>query len=286
MSNNVFNRVRQSTPIQCCSFTLRDLEQLARIVFDKNSELVAIEHTKIKNLQCSAEEQLKYIQLVTDQQKMTIFIDGSEGEHLIAYDPSIFQSHTLPSVISSVVIENQTYRQVTAKIEPENHIRIQLDFSRLIFAGPKFTAAGTLQNNSILIVQGFENAWVTSAYKVLYDRLKSIRNARGLLHSKGTYELGLVLVAFPTLIFLIDKIYNQHQDWFDSFGIIFRIGGVCYAFILGLIAYRLLFNYALWTFPSVDLINERDKAATHRKIWFSITMGLVTGFIGYYLYRK
>lgn len=105
MTGEVYNRIVQTTPIKSVSFTLRDLESFARLIQDKNTAAIQIEHAKIRGLKASAEDEQKFVKLVDDFQKMTIFINGTQGEHIVAYDPSIFQSHTLPTAITDVTIE-------------------------------------------------------------------------------------------------------------------------------------------------------------------------------------
>lgn len=165
-------------------------------------------------------------------------------------------------------------------------VRLHLDFSRFQLGSAKFTASNTLQNGSLLQVQGLNEAWVTSTYKSLHDRIKAASNARSLLHSTGTYELGLWLAAFPTVLIVADKIYGEHQSYFDSLGVILRFGALAYFILFCVVCYRLLFNYALWAFPSVELITERDWSAKHRKFWFSLFTSLLFGFIGYYLFKR
>jgi hypothetical protein len=286
MTGDVFNRVTQITPIKSVSFTLRDLESFARLIQDKNAAAVQIEHIKIRGLNVPAEDEQKYLKLVDDFQKMTIFINGSQGENIISYDPSIFQSHTLPTSITNVTIETQTFRQVSTKAEPDNMVRLNFDFSRFQFGSAKFTAANTLQNGSLLQVQGLNEAWVTSTYKSILDRIKAASNARSFLHSTGTYELGLWLVAFPMVLVVANRIYGDYQSYFDSLGVILRFGSLIYFILFSAVCYRLLFNYALWAFPSVELVAERDRSAKHRKFWFSLFTSLLFGFIGYYLYKR
>jgi hypothetical protein len=137
-----------------------------------------------------------------------------------------------------------------------------------------------------LQVAGNNEAWVTSTFKTLDDRINIARNARSILHAPGSYLTGLVFVVFPTLIFIIDQTYRNHQVYIDSFGIIIKLGGMAYAFLFGTLIYRWLFNYGLWAFPSVELINERDVSARHRKFLFSVVTSFLVGAISYYLYKR
>lgn len=122
MSN--FSRTTRSKPLRCVSLTLKDLEAIARIVEDKNalakhSELSAI---RLSNLDEDAKKNV--LSLVDQNQRMTIFINGADGDTLVSSDPSVFQSHNLPLNISFVTIETQTHRKISTNTEPLNHIRI------------------------------------------------------------------------------------------------------------------------------------------------------------------
>lgn len=285
MTDTLFNRITKNKPLQSVSFSLHDLENIAKIISDRNEYAIQIEHSFIQASNAAPEQQNEFLKIVSDNQKVSIFINGGDGENIIAYDSSVFQSHLLPVLITNITIETQTYRQVRAKSDPPNFIRFQVDFSKLQFGSPKFAPNGTLLNTSALQIQGTDEGWVASSFKALEDRINAARNGRSFLHNPGTYEVGLLIFAFPALIFLLDQIYRNHQEYFDSLGIITRIGAVSYAFLAGVLTYRLLFNYGLWAFPSVELINDRDTAAKHRKFWFSLTSGLIIAGISYYIFK-
>ena len=281
-----FNRVSREKPIRCVSLSLRDLESIAKIVFDKNKAAVEIEKGNVRKADIEAKTRDDYLQLIEQNQKMTIFVTGGGGDNLVAYDPSFFQSHLLPTSISAVTIETQTDRKVTTNFDPPNYMRIHFDFSKLKFRTPNFTSAGTLLNISSLRVEGADEAWVVSTFRGLEDRLNACRNSRSLLHGPGIYESGLVFAAFPGSIFLIDEIYRRYQVYFDLFGPVVRFGALAYAFLICVIAYRMLFNYSLWAFPSVELLNDRDPSAKHRKFWFRVITSLIVGAVGFYLFKR
>lgn len=95
-----------------------------------------------------------------------------------------------------------------------------------------------------------------------------------------------MLAAFPITIFFVDEVYRRYQLYIDSLSPLLKFSGFAYGILLGIIAYRLFFNYALWTFPSVELTNERDVASKHRSFWFKVVSTVLFGAIGYLLYRR
>jgi len=286
MNETFFNRIVRNSKISTASISISDLKIFAKLIHSKNCDAISLEQTQISGSSLTLDEISSFHELIPRIQRMTIFINGSEGENLLGYEADIFDSHLLPTTITDITIETQTFRQVQTKSDPPNFVRLHFDFARFEYGSPRITPAGTVTNNSIIQVQGVNEAWVTSTFKAIADRLLKLSNRRSPIHRAGTYQLGLVLIAFPTLLLLIDHTYRSHQVFFDEFGLIVRIGLLTYAFLFGVLAYRIFYNYALWTFPAVDLIDDRDRSVGHRKVWFSVVTSFVVGLISYYLYKK
>ena len=286
MTDSLFTRVTREIPIRSVSVSLIDLESIARLVMDKNRDALVLELSEINKLVLDEKTRVDRVTLLEQTNIMTIFINGRGGDNLIAYSPDVFKSHLLPTHITSVTIETQTRRQVVTNSDPTNYIRVHFDFSKLIFTSPQFTPTGTLLNVSLLRINGNNDAWVVGTFQAINERLNAVKNARSFLHGSITYQFGLYVLILPAVALLMDQTYRNYNSYFDNLGPVTKFGTIAYGFLLSAIAFRLFFNYALWVFPTVELINERDRSTKHRKFLFTVLTSLLVGAISYYTFKR
>lgn len=52
-----------------------------------------------------------------------------------------------------------------------------------------------------------------------------------------------------------------------------------YVVLLAIWAYRLLFGYSKWAFPTMELKENAKSANSHRLFWYAIVVGLIVNFI-------
>lgn len=282
----IFSRISRQTSLRSISVTLKDLEDIAKLALDKNLKAVEIEKAAAQRFQAEPDEIKKYIDTIERTQKLSIVVYGPNGEVSMSSDPSFFQSHLLPLEIVGVTIETQTKRKIESGSEPNNFLRINFDFSSLKFLSPQFAPDGTLQNFSTLQVQGTDEPWVTSTFQTLLARIYVTRNRRGFLNGAGTYVGLLIFFITPMVIILVERLYQNYQSLFDGISLPARIGWMAYGYLLSVVAYRLFFNYALWVFPSVELVNDRATSTKHRKVIFAICSSLLLGGLSYLIYKK
>ena len=285
MISEPFSKVTKQKPIANCSLSLSDLEAIAKLCIAKNVEAVRIEDNLVRSIGLDEESLRNHLENIIYKQQVLIFINGYAGESIHSSDPDIFRSHLFPDSVKNVAIESSINRKVSTGTDPNNSFRLEFEFAKnfsQVNASPH--AAG--QPQSYLRVEGTDEAWVVATFQVLETKLLSKNNWRGLLHSAGIYELLLFIVMLPLSIFLIDVVSKAFHEKLNELNIVARIGSLMYGFLAVIVFYRLFFNYTLWVFPSVELINENGASTAHRRFWWKVISGILVSGICLLVYGK
>jgi len=135
-------------------------------------------------------------------------------------------------------------------------------------------------NTSSIYIVGENETWTSGAYKNVIDSLQERSNKREWLHKTNIYDLFIWFIIIPLSFFSIYKI--EHFSFFDNQGVssVFIVALYLYFFIIVLNLFRMLFNYARWVFPKMELITSFKKGAIlHRIILGAISLAIFSSFI-------
>jgi hypothetical protein len=217
--------------------------------------------------------------------KVTVTIAGRAGESLYGEDVSVFSSPNKPDKIAFVYMTNVTAYQGFAGVRPVNAFELNLDFSKPPLMDANNPVSAPTKNLSSLTVQGDRDSWVAAISDAVLGIVDKRKTNRGWLHRAFAYDVGLWCLAFPFAFLLCWRaapFIAAHLQPVHSF---VAAAGYMYVFVIAVWAYRALFGYTKWAFPTVELSDNRDASIRHRAIWGAIILGLVANVLSAILWR-
>lgn len=211
--------------------------------------------------------------------RITITISGQDGESLFHDDKTVFISPNLPHQIIGIYFTNVTAYEGVATHRPRNEFQVNFDFAKPPLLDASSFVSSPTPNNSYVSVKGENDAWVSSVMAAIDDVLKHKKTNSAWLHKGFIYDLGMFLFALPAAFYVIYKLYPFVDSVLTKIGSVVEAAGYIYIFLLVLFLYRFLFGYTKWAFPSMELIDNKDSANTHRMVWYGIILTLTANFL-------
>lgn len=208
--------------------------------------------------------------------RITVTVGGKSGSSLYGDTVELFDSPNLPNTIFSVFMTNVTAYQGFAQVRPLNNFAFNLDFSKPpLLDGKNLVSSATL-NFSNLGVEGENDAWVATISEAVMGVLDERKNTRSLIHQAFIYDVGLALFGLPAGFYLCWKLSSLIETYFGSINSVVSGAIYVYLILMATWAYRILFGYTKWAFPSVELKESDQSVLKHRNFWFLIVLGLVS----------
>ena len=210
--------------------------------------------------------------------RITVTIFGTDGSQLFGDDASLFVSPNRPTQVRSIYMTNVTAYQGVTSQRPINFFELLLDFSRPPLLDPNRLVSSPTANDSNLSVGGQRDAWVAAVVEAVDGVLRERRTRRSWVHRAFIYDVGQLLIGVPLGFYVCLKLS----------GLVNRVSNIppflgaalyVYLFFIALWAYRVLFGYTRWAFPSVELTDNRDSAQVHRAVWWVISGGVLIDVI-------
>ncbi|MBY3199620.1 hypothetical protein [Rhizobium laguerreae] len=214
-----------------------------------------------------------------DAFRLTVSINGFDGETAYGETESIFDSKNLPAPIKSIYFTNLTAFSRNANgNEPPNHFSLTISFEKPPLFDPNPTVSEPTANNSKLVSHCQDVSYFRAIQTIVANKINSKKKWYSFIHAKFAYDVGLWFVAFPYALYWI-TIYCDH--WLPSTGAhaSFRVAFYIYGLGLSLFSYRALFGYLKWAFPVNILEENKDNATKHRILLGGIITSLIVGGI-------
>lgn len=207
---------------------------------------------------------------------ITIQIFDAKGGYIFTESPSVFDEAKLPDSITRIIFDNSQRFRAALQREPVHRVRVVFDFTRSsIFDFITMPSCATSNNSNIDII-GETETWVHGTYKKVMESLKERGNKRGWLHANNIYDIFLWFAVIPLNLRLLYKINLKLQPNFVGMSTFMKVGIYLYFFVILLYVYRIIFNYARWVFPNIELTTSLQKGATvHRLILGALVLSIV-----------
>jgi len=196
--------------------------------------------------------------------RITVTVGGRDGSSLFGDDTEIFSSPNLPDQIAYVYMTNVVAFELVANEKPVNRFSLNLDFSEPPLLDANNFVSGPTPNNSNLQVDGDNDAWVSAVHEAVDGIIRNRRTGRRLIHKAFAYDFGMFVIALPFAFWLCSKLSGPIEAWFGSLHSVISAGAYVYTFFVVLFAYRVLFGYTKWAFPTVEITNNVDHSSRHR----------------------
>jgi hypothetical protein len=260
--------------------SLADVEKIFRRLQKAVKEQAKVELGTVTHLENETDEQLaKRKEWLNDNVfRVTVTINGADGTALHDDDVSIFTSPERPDRISSIFMGNNAAYQSALGRRPFNRFLLLLDFSTPPLVDHQNLVSSPTPNDSHLEVTGDRTEWVANVSAAVTEVTKDRRTKRAWIHRAFVYDIGLALLAVPLGIYACWKASDLIATHLSIHPVVTAAVYV-YVFVMAVWAYRILFGYAKWAFPTMELTDNRNKPLKHRVALSGIIIGLVVNAI-------
>ena len=211
--------------------------------------------------------------------RITVTIVGRDGESSFGYGTEPFDSPNMPEPIESIYISNSAAYQTVAGRNPLNNFTLTLDFSTPPLVDNNNPVSSPTQNFSNFSVEGDRDSWIALIHQAVMEILGKKTNCRRLMHGAFVYDIGLLLFGLPAAIYLCWRLSEFVEANLGVINQFFSAATYIYIVFLVLNAYRVLFGYTKWAFPTVELTSNESRSKIHRKTWFAILISLTASAI-------
>lgn len=259
-SRSYFDKIKSSL------ISKEDLKGLYKILAKKSDEAADLQLKLLPNLPDNVKEVFKNF-----KGKLWVEIWGRNNEYISGDHESIFNDDRLPNKIWRIRFNSYNGYQIAMQNNMQNWFELEFDFKKnRIFDFPRITAP-TNQNNSNYKAQGNNETWVDGVYQAINSFLKDKARKRNWLYSDYTYDALLYLIFFPAIL----RCTYKFEPLLNASNLIIPLTVITtiYILVILLCTFRVLFNYAKWAFPIIELKNGNSVA--HRSVLGAILLGLI-----------
>lgn len=267
--------------LPACTLDLSYFRRLYEILTTSAEEGADIEIARVKKNPGQPDDE--FIEFQKNAKKLyivTIHIFDAKGGYIFSESPSIFDEVKLPDSISRIIFDNTQRFKATLQREPVHKVSVTFDFTKpAILDFVSMPSCATLNNSNIEII-GETETWVHGTYKKVMESLKQRGNKHGWLNASNIYDLFLWFVIVPFNLRLLYKLNVHFRPNFIGVSNFLKVGIYLYFFIILLFVYRIIFNYARWVFPRIELITSLQKGAIyHRLILGTLLLGILSAYV-------
>lgn len=210
--------------------------------------------------------------------KITVTINGIDESSLYEDHEGIFDSPNLPSRIANIFMTNVTAFEGTTRMKPANSFQLNIDFSKPPLLDGNNLVSSPTPNFSHVTIEGTKDSWLATIADKVTGVVGPKKNRRRFLHAPFVYDFGLMVFGVPAGLYLCWKSSGFVYESFSSMHGVVTAAAYIYLFFLALWGYRIMFGYAKWAFPIVELEEEKSASAQHRIFWLAIVLGVLGNF--------
>lgn len=265
---------RQLT-LPSCVLTPEDLRRIYRLLEPKASEAADRQTGLLTLLQGQTQNQLEELRsavraalaLVVRLQTETGWINGTTPDILGA---------ELPDGLLKIEFDSAfLYRARFNNTVPNNAFNVTLDLSRphvLDLTNPPE------QNMSSATVTGLDPTWANAVYQELVGFFRPRRSRRGWLHFSKSYDALVIPIGFPLsfdVVYHLDRLIRRHTILPEALSVAIDV----YIVLVSLLLFRVVFNYARWTFPKIEVDAPRQHVAVAHRVAISTLALIVLGVL-------
>ena len=284
MTNNIgkppesWRNFSTKVPIHAFRMKQGDLRRLYQIVDTKQIEvrdkvLGSLSRTPSESEEdFSARKERVHNAFVT-----SVTVTGLDDEMFHGNSESFFDSSSFPDRLRSILISTQTVPRAVLSFIPPCNIIVFLDFSRPPLID--FSRMPTLPtpNESNFEISADDELWFAASKARLSQFFDDRRTSTNWLHRTSIYDILLVFAGFPLAIWLSHRLGSLF-DHIKAAPIV-NSAVYVYTFFVGLIFFRILFEYSRWVFPKVELETELSSPVRHRGLWGAILLALLASLL-------
>ena len=272
---------QRESKISAVSLELKDVQKifsrLERLVHEEGDREIA-KLTKPKELSpkqwASRKEEIK-----KGAFRVTVTLEGENGDRLHGDNEALFQSPNRPTKISRVYMTNSTAFRWWTKQNPLRSFELHLDFSKPKLLDSENFVSSPTPNTSNLKIEADNEFWIAAISEAVIGVVSDKGNSHGFIHRAFVYDAGLFIFGLPFGLYVAWKLSHAIESTLGTSSSVLAAAAYIYVVLLAVWAYRLLFGYSKWAFPTMELKENARSANSHRLFWYAIVVGLIVNFI-------
>lgn len=159
--------------------------------------------------------------------------------------------------------------------EPQNSFSVFLDLSRTDILDMRTLSLMPSSNTSNAQISGINTTWVNGVYGELHTFFQNRATARSWLHGRYTYDALVILLGFPASFLVVreaDRFLRPLVKWPEALLVAFYV----YLVLVALFGFRILFNYARWVFPKIEVTSTHQPGVLHKSILVMVAAAVVS----------
>lgn len=261
--------------VSACRLQKGDLKKLYRIMSKWQSEYREQILPILEQQATETEDQFKKrYKRVFDCFAVSVTIATTTGIMITGNSENVLDENELPENIKNILIST---RSVPATVLPvvACYIDVFLDFTQppmLEFARMPTLATANETNYSI---QADNETWFLAANSDIDQYFKARLTNVDWIHKAGSYDVLLFVFGFPVAIWLTYRAYAAFARF--QLPTVINIAIYVYAFFVALNLFRMLFYYARWVFPKIELQTSGRSALKQRSILAALLLSIIGG---------
>ncbi|WP_319519867.1 hypothetical protein [uncultured Martelella sp.] len=256
----------ETIPIRGCRLSLENIKDVYRdldAINRKFGEQVISTLQREADLTDEEWEERKSF-LLDDAFCLTITVNGLRDQQLYGETDSVFDDPNLPKPIKSIFFTNvNSFKRNANGNEPRNRISVFLDFGKPEVFDPHPLVSEATPNEGNVMVRAEDITFFNAVQKAIEKKVTAHKTWYGAIHRNFAYDIGLWFIALPVSLYFSAFYMDQLIPAGANFEL-FRWPLFIYFVGLCIILYRALTAYAKWAFPVNVLVENKDRALTHR----------------------
>jgi hypothetical protein len=209
-----------------------------------------------------------------DALRLVTKVIATTGDWKGGPNPLALEDESLPDHIAAVEFNSSLFFRAVTRMDAANCFVLTLDFTRSEILDLNNLYFQPTNNRSGATITGQNETWVNGVYKQLETFFEGKRTGYGWLHTRYAYDVLLQVIGFPLSFFftyLMDRLLRPAMNLPDGLFVALYV----YFVLVGLLAFRIVFNYAKWLFPLCELREQTPRAVgLHR----TVLAGILGGF--------
>jgi hypothetical protein len=272
---------RKVIPIKAIKLSLDDIRTIDQRLMIQIGEQAEFEISRLIRPPNQSEADFNaYKQNAREQAfKITFTVLGRNGQSLFGDDIAVFNSPLRPENIANIYMTNVTAYQAFSGNKPLNAFELTLDFAKPPLLDANNPVSAPTPNFSSLTVQGDRESWIASVCDAVLGVTQARKTKRTWMHQGFVYDAGLFMFALPFALYVCWKVSPFVSAQLAPAHSFLAAVAYVYVTLTTLFAYRILFGYTKWAFPTVELTDNGDMATKHRAILGTIILALVVNIV-------
>jgi hypothetical protein len=182
--------------------------------------------------------------------------------------------------ISFVLFTNiLAFKEAMNGIEPHHHFEVLLDFTQPRLLDSSVPQSDPTPNPSGLLISGSRAGWRAGIESAVRKHIKERNRVWSWFHGQFIYDLFLVVFGMPFALYACWRLAPLVDGLFGGLSPVVTGGAFVYIGFCSIWLYRLVFSYARWAWPKVELAEQSTPSKTHRRILTWVVVFVATAMV-------